>query len=120
MNNVLISHLNDNDVNLPIKKLSSDKWQFSKCQLQQEVKNEQFMIESILRDGAEKVIDVLQSKKRWVQRNELVSKEVESSFAVVMAAEFCVITHILKKKIMKRDIASKYDLGISKDICDGV
>lgn len=126
MNEVLTKNLEDTASELPIRKeylnkiyeqnkkknymsKESPPW-MSKEKLQEQIKGSsavEFMVKSILRDGAEKVIEGLQSKKEWIKEDELLSEKMEDDFAGVMAAEFTVIIHILKRKIVKEAKSSE-------------
>jgi len=55
----------------------------------------------IMLEGAQKLVSSLKSRKEWVEERELISEDITTDFGVMMAANFCVIAHLLKTNINK-------------------
>merc|ERR1719445_2691661 len=80
--------------------LQNSKWNFSKARLESNIVGEgSALTDSILRQASIKMVGSLRSKKDWVQKKELTSEKVKTDFGLIMAAEFCVIIHVLKRKL---------------------
>jgi len=109
MHKMLLDFLSNGGPHIPVTRTISsreiNKWTFQKQDVKDSLEGEyKLLAEKILREGAEKILMSLKSQKVWVELCELQSENVKEDVGLLLASDFCVVVHLLKRKL-------GYDLG---------